>query len=122
MLLHLLFRQATRFKRPMLELPICQALRRLVLLRGSTPNLAATKLTALESAVCRHFVPCGQLPGDSSLLQSQQTRVADRLGALQYSVANGHNGDQTSMSGRRLGRTGASAPPLCACRLAGDRR
>ena len=40
MLLHLLFRQVARFERPILVLPICPALRRLVLLRGSTASVA----------------------------------------------------------------------------------
>ena len=118
MLFYLLFRQTARFERPVLKLPIFPTLRRLLLLRGIMSMASPTRAWVLEPAVFRHFVPLGQLSGVSSLLHSQQARVAHRLGALHDSVANGHNGHRPSMGGQRLGNMGAGALPLCACRLA----
>ena len=95
----------------MLVLPVCPALRRLLLRRGSTPNLV-TKLVALESAVFRHFAPYGQLSGVSSILHSQQGRIAQRLSTVHDSIANADNTDWW------LRGKFASAVPLCACHLA----
>jgi len=122
MLLNILFRQTAGLERPVVALPILPTLRRLLLLRGILCMATPTRPFDVQPAICAHFLPFGQLSRVSSLLQSQERRVAYHLGALHDSVGNGHNGHRPSMGVQRPGGMGARALPLCACCLPCGRR